>query len=203
MRLYGNTSTFNLNEYIRLNDTTCTEKIAELKFSKGEYIYLPHTKSNDVYELLNGAIKIGSYSKKGLDVPYEIISPGDVFGNMNYLGGKFFFEYARALTSCTVKSYPLVYFKELTISDPTVAKWYNLNAIRRWCRLEGRLFVICSEGSAERLAYLESKLDFTITDNEGHSVNVFRSLTKSDIASFLGMTRQTVATLLKRKHLSR
>lgn len=199
MRLYDHETGFDLIHHMALNYQELLGKVGTIRLSKGDYVYQPGQSSTVVYELLNGVIKIGKYSGSGTEVPFEIIAPGDVFGNLNFLGGNHFFEYARTMTSCTIRTYPVQTFKELIMTDKVVAGWYNVNAIRRWCRLEARLFVICAESSRERLHWLEKNLDFEVEDNSGIIHHVLSILTQRDIASLLGLTRQTLASVTRTK----
>lgn len=125
MSLYTTSPGFDLIRYID-TDIQIPLKLELRLYNRGDYIYLPHQNNQYVYELVNGAIKVGSYSKNGSEVPFDILSPGDIFGNLNFLGDNYFYEYTRAHTSCSVRLFSLPVFKDLITSDKNIAEWYHI-----------------------------------------------------------------------------
>jgi CRP-like cAMP-binding protein len=43
-----------------------------------------------IYEIVSGAVKLGSYSEHGEEFVHDILHKGDFFGNLRYLNGQFF-----------------------------------------------------------------------------------------------------------------
>ena len=67
------------------------------EISAGSYVYLPVDDFHYIFEILEGGIKLGSYSSEGEEVVYDVLGKPDIFGNFHYLNGKFF-EFAKTLT---------------------------------------------------------------------------------------------------------
>jgi CRP-like cAMP-binding protein len=55
---------------------------------KNTYIYKPPNE-RFIYEIVSGAVKLGSYSEHGEEFVHDILHK-DFFGNLRYLNGQFF-----------------------------------------------------------------------------------------------------------------
>lgn len=165
-------------------------------FKKGEYIYMPPSKPNEIFQLLYGVIKIGSYSSLGEEVCYDFLFQQEVFGNMRYLNGHFS-EFAKAATDCKMITYELQFYKWMIVHDPLVSEWFNKMAVSRWCRMETRLFKICTLTPSQRLLELFDELNKEALDGNGKGINLPSLLSDNEIGNLCGLSRQTVAKLLK------
>lgn len=165
-------------------------------YKKGTYIYVPPNKPAEMFQVRSGVIKIGSYSEDGQEVCYDLLFKQEVFGNLRYLNGQFF-EFAKALTDCTVICIDLSFYKKMIVHDPVISDWFNLTTIQRWCRMETRLFKICSLSPFERIRAIYSEFEGIIKDPKGKAVFVPDLLSIVDIAQMTGISRQTVSKLIK------
>ncbi|WP_373521131.1 Crp/Fnr family transcriptional regulator [Aquiflexum sp.] len=165
-------------------------------YPKGSYIYMPPNKPNHMFELEKGVVKLGSYTVEGQEVCYEILFRNEVFGNLRYLNGQFF-EFAKTLTACSVIEYDLTFYKYLIVNDPIVSEWFNKMVIERWCRVETRLFKICTKTPKERVNAIFQELDYEAYNLNGKKIYISSLLSIIDIAHLTGLTRQTVSKLLK------
>lgn len=165
---------------------------------KSEYVYLPAQDLHDMYEILSGVVKIGSYSPQGEEIVYEILRPGDVIGNLRLLNGQFF-EFAKALTPVSVRLYDLSFFKHLIWHDAQLGQWFTVYSVRRWCRMETRFFSVNANRPGDRILNLVRELSAELCDESGHKYRIVELLTQKDIAHLTGTTRQTVATVLRKQ----
>lgn len=173
------------------------ERITSLTFKKGEYIYKPSEELYKAYEIVKGAVKIGAYSREGNECIYEILQPGDVFGNLHYLDGNFQ-EFAKCISNVELRLYDLVFYKRIAIEDHNISEWFNQYVVRRWCRSETRLFTVVSEDIITRVQRLYREFNKEILDSQGKSFNIFESFTQKDIADLTGATRQSIAQIFKK-----
>ena len=163
----------------------------ERYFRKGAYVYRPADRMESVFILRSGAVKIGGYDPEGREVVYDTAGPGDFFGNLKYLGNSDGFqEFVRTLTPVTVQVFDLRQFKELLTTYSRVHEWFARLMVRRWARTEARLFRISAHSPAERLRLVLAEIGGGTEDLRG-------LLTQSDLAGLTGLTRQTVARLLR------
>lgn len=170
--------------------------IKEKHYKKGEYIYLPPIKPNEMFQIISGVVKIGSYTDHGEEVCYDLLYNKEVFGNLRYLNGQFF-EFAKALTDCQIVCYDLSFYKKMIVHDPLVSDWFNKTTIQRWCKMETRLFKICTLSPLNRIKALFDEFEGSVKDPKGKCFKILDLLHIVDISQMTGISRQTVSKLLK------
>ncbi|MEM6844532.1 MAG: Crp/Fnr family transcriptional regulator [Bacteroidota bacterium] len=166
-----------------------------------DFIYLPTDRPDRLFILNRGAVKLGNYSPKGVEVTYDIVCPGEFFGNLQYLPGNVFSEFAKALSPVEVYSYPTRLFKEMIQQNTRVAEYFHKVMVRRWCRTETKLFANASLSPIERVKQLLSQYQQQVTTDTKKTVPIHTLLTQKDIANLTGLTRQTVAQIMKNRHV--
>lgn len=168
-----------------------------IRFRKGDYVYLPDDLSIHMYILMQGAVKIGSYPPTGKEVMFDCILPSEFFGNLKFLDGNFFTEYARALVDVEVLEINVSLFKELVQQDLEIANWVHEIMTLRWYRAESRLFRISAEKPVERVRYLLPLMEQQVSDDHGQSYTIGDLLSYQDVADLCGISRQSAARYLK------
>ncbi|MEK6481932.1 Crp/Fnr family transcriptional regulator [Catalinimonas sp. 4WD22] len=166
-------------------------------YSKGDFVYLPDDLSINIYIIKNGLIKIGSYSSTGKEVMFDCIFPSEFFGNLKYLEGDFFNEYAKALVNTSLIEIKVDIFKKLIQSDIEIANWFHEISTLRWYRAESRLFRIASEKPQGRISHLLPMLYEKVTDRNDKTYELIELLSYQDIADLSGLSRQSAARLIK------
>lgn len=184
---------FDIYQYLQNNySIECRKYVSVQSYETGTYIYIPVDDPHHIFEILEGGVKLGSYSPEGDEVTYDVVGRPDIFGNFHYLNNKFF-EFAKALTPIALRIYELSFFKNLIVHDPLMSEWFNKYVVDRWCRAETRLFHISSGNVNSRISQLEKQLK-AIDES-----NIFQRLTQKDIADLIGASRQSVAQNLKKR----
>jgi len=191
-------SLFSIYEHLKAADKyDLDEHIRTIEVRKGEYVYLPSEPMNSMFEVMQGVIKLGSYSEEGTETVYEILQPGEFFGNLKYLDDKLFVEFSKALVNTRLRVYKLPFFKRIIVHDPVVAEWFNKRVVLRWWKAENKLFKASSENARSKIIALYKEMNRMAADCQGKEHHLFSLLTKKDIGDIIGATRQTVATTLK------
>ncbi len=161
------------------------------RYPAGAYVYRPLDQPTSIYIISAGTVKIGGYSPEGREVVYDTAGPGDFFGNLKYLGNRGGFqEFVRTLTEVEVDTFDLVALKRALTIQPSVQEWFTRLMVKRWSRCEARLYRISALRPLERLRYVLREL-------EADEARAAELLTQSDLANLTGLTRQTVAKLLR------
>ncbi len=161
------------------------------RYGRGEYVYRPADQLTSIFIICAGTVKIGGYTPEGSEVVYDTAGPGEFFGNLKYLGNQGGFqEFVRTLTEVEVELFDLVTFKHVFATQPSVHEWFARLMVQRWSRSEGRLFRIAALRPIERLRHVLRE----VSEDDGTARQL---LTQSDLASLTGLTRQTVAKLLR------
>ena len=169
----------------------------KVQYARNEYIYLPNDPSRFIYILTQGAIKIGGYSSSGTEVIFDCLLPAEFFGNLQFIDGDFFTEFAKTLVSSEALEIPAQSFKDMIQANPIVAAWFHEVSTLRWWRAENRLFRIASEKPIARIQHLLPMLTSQIMDTEGDIHQLRQWLSYQDIADLSGLSRQSVARFLK------
>ncbi|SEG37232.1 Crp/Fnr family transcriptional regulator [Algoriphagus boritolerans] len=167
-----------------------------VQLEKGHLIYQPPNRITPIFEIASGAVKIGSYTPDGEEVCYDILRPGDYFGNFQYLNGQFS-EFAKSLTPVELRVYDVDFFKQLVTNTPTLAGWFFKVLVSRWCRVEERLFAIRSLTPQEKVRKILPYFQVQILDASGKRFSLREVVTLQDIADLTGLTRQTVSKVMR------
>ncbi len=176
--------------------TVSNKSMEFIRFEKGHLIYQPPQSITPIFEIVGGAVKIGTYSPEGLEVCYDILKPGDFFGNLNYLNGQFF-EFAKTLTKTELRTYDAEFFKGLINHHPKLSDWFCKELVSRWCRAEDRLYAVRSLDASEKVRRILPYFRDQISDASGHTTNLLKLITFQDIADLTGLTRQTVSKVIR------
>lgn len=170
--------------------------VITVEFEKGELLYQPPQRVTPIYEIVKGAIRVGTYSPMGMEVCYDILRPGEFFGNLRYLNGQFS-EFAKALSSVIVREYECDFFKRITVVEPNISEWFNIQLVKRWSRAEDRLYAVRSMDAGSRVRKIMFDFQNEVEDASGRFINLHKILNLQDIADLTGLTRQTVSKVLK------
>lgn len=189
---------FSLYHYlINHTSTNLDLPIKEEVIDKNSHIYRPPNNNGFIYEVISGAVKLGSYTDLGEEYVHDVLSQGDFFGNLKYLNGQFF-EFSKTLMVSRLRLYPLSYFKTTIVNDPLLSDWFISYIIKRWCTSEKKIGNITGNKIEERIAYLKILFDATIEDANGQTHQLFTLLTQKDLGDLSGATRQTISAILKK-----
>lgn len=169
-----------------------------LEIEKGAFLYRPPQRITPIFEIVAGVVKIGTYSAEGEEVCYDILKPGDFFGNLQFLNGQFS-EFSKALCSVKLRVYEHSFFMKLTKEVPEFGEWFNFQLVSRWCRAEDRLFAVRSMDASEKVSRILPHFQEWVEDNRGKKVQLLKLCTYQDIADLTGLTRQTVSKVLNPK----
>lgn len=185
------------------------ESVFEKEFKKGEEVYGPSRHYTHIYELVEGAIKLGSISRRGVGIMHEILVREEFFGNLRLLDNnaglfgklkglhKPFSEFSKALVPTVVRCYEYDFFRHLMINDPNVAEWFYSKIVSRWCKTESLFICILSLPPRERIKHVYDLYDTKIRTGEHREVYLNKSLSFQEIADLTGTTRQLVAATLR------
>jgi CRP-like cAMP-binding protein len=190
---------FSLFDYLKINlKINYPGSISEVIIAKNNHIYKPPNNEGFIYEIISGAVKLGSYSEQGEEYVYDVLHKGDFFGNLRYLNGQFF-EFSKTLIDTKIRIYELSFFKKTITNDPQLSDWFISYLLKRWCISEKRMGNISSNKIEERITYLMELFNISVNDSKGNEFLLFELLTQKDLGDLSGATRQTISSLLKKK----
>lgn len=188
---YGN---FNFYDTIlQLAPEELARYAQEVVVRKNEIIYDPSSDHLYMYEILEGAIKLGSYTEEGEEFTFEVLHRGDFFGDLKYLNNQFF-EFSKALVDTRIRVYHRDFFKRMVVATPKISEWFISYLVKRWCSAEKKLKKLHEKKPQEKLTFIGSYLDLQVRDMHGATFHLVNLLTQKDLGDLTGLTRQTVAS---------
>lgn len=188
--------TYLLNKYKNQKQIDITEELID----RNRHIYRPPNNESFIYEIVSGAVKLGSYSEQGEEYVYDVLQQGDFFGNLRYLNGQFF-EFSKALIDTKIRVYELSSFKKTITNDPQLSDWFISYLLKRWCNSEKKIGNIMSNKIEDRISYLTELFNLDVYSVNGQQFKLFELLTQKDLGDLSGATRQTIATIIKKKSI--
>jgi CRP-like cAMP-binding protein len=188
-------------ENIDLPQVLCPKKQANMEqphsmYKKGEYIYIPNDKSDKIYFITEGRVKIGTYGDNGKEITKVILGKGEVFGELSITGEARRRDFAYVMEDTDVCTVTTTEMKAL---------FRDYNALQGFfLRLMGSR-IIEMESRLESLVFKDSRsrvIEFLVEQGKkkgqpvGTETLVKRFMTHQDIANLTATSRQTVTTVL-------
>lgn len=193
-------------EDVNLFRILCPHKFKEYKachefnrYKKQDYIYFEQDRSNKVYLIEKGKVKIGYYSTEGDEIVKAILTKGELFGEKAILGEIQRDEFAQSVDNDTsICPIGVETMHDLMRNNTTFSfKVYKFIGFR-FKRLERRLQLLLFKDSKTRLIeFLQELCDDFGYDcpKTGHKV-IKHPYTQKDIASLIGTSRPTLNILM-------
>lgn len=172
-------------------------EVFTIHVSEGDFIYDSTDKTHFMYEVVSGAVKIGTYTQDGEVMVYDVLGPTEFFGNLKYLNGEFF-EFSRAAVGSEIRCYDLSFFKRCINEDPILADWFHYYLVKRWCEAETRLVKMKSKKIDDKIKFLRKKYAREVTDISGKCHSIFNLLTQQELGDLIGVSRQTLSKAMKK-----
>jgi CRP-like cAMP-binding protein len=168
----------------------------EKTFKKGEFIYNPGDSSEDIFFLLEGKVKVGSFSSTAKEVTKSILGDGEIFGELALIEEGNRRDFAQALeksTICIIKKSSL---KILMRQDNELGMYMMRLMGNRMLEMEQRLESLVFKDSRTRIIEFLYNLGQKKGQRVGFEVVIRSFGTHQEIANLTATSRQTVTTVL-------
>jgi len=173
------------------------EKITRMEeVKKRQPLYLPGDPSSNVYLLKKGRVKIANTAPSGKEVTFEILEPGEVFGELEVLEDAPRSTSAETLDDALICVIPRKDFDQYLAMHPAVTVKLTKLIGLRLRKIQSRVEDLVFRDVPARLANLLSELSKTegVADQQGIRLNV--KLTHQEMANLIGCSRETVSTIM-------
>ncbi len=164
--------------------------------SKREIIYFPEERSDNIYLLKEGKVKISRVSEDGKKMTLQLIGPGEIFGESSILGQEKRENIAEVIEDAVICSINRNMFQEMLASNPqmnlTINKFIGLRIRKIQAHVEDLVFKDAKERVVAFLKRYTTSFGKKMID--GWMVRPF--LTHQEIAELTATSRQTVNTIL-------
>ena len=173
------------------------EKITRMEeVKKRQPLYLSGDPSRNVYLLKQGRVKIANTSPSGKEVTFEILEPGEIFGELDVLDDAPRSTSAEALDDALICVIPRKDFDQYLAMHPAVMFKLTKLIGLRLKKIQSRVEDLVFRDVPARLAHLLSELRKTegIVDKQG--IRLKAKLTHQEMANLIGCSRETVSTTM-------
>lgn len=182
---------------ISLSEMQEMEKITRMEeVKKRQPLYLPGDPSRNVYLLKKGRVKIANTAPSGKEVTFDILEPGEVFGELDAMEDAPRSTSAETLDDALICVIPRKDFDQYLAMHPTVTIKLTKLIGLRLKKIQSRVEDLVFRDVPARLAHLLSELSKTegVADKQGIRLKV--KLTHQEMANLIGCSRETVSTTM-------
>ncbi|MCB0522059.1 MAG: Crp/Fnr family transcriptional regulator [Lewinellaceae bacterium] len=165
-------------------------------YKKGAYIYLPGEYADKIFFIMEGRVKIGTYSDTGKEITKTIIGPGEVFGEMPLAGEEERRNYAIALEDTLTCVLSVAEMRNLLREHGPLTLFFMKIFGNRMLEMEKRLESLVFKDSRSRVVEFLKNLAIEKGQRVGYEWVVRKFFTHQEIASLTATSRQTVTTVL-------
>jgi CRP/FNR family cyclic AMP-dependent transcriptional regulator len=190
-------------KHIRLFDGLSQTEMQEMEritrmqaVKKRQPLYLPGDPSSNVYLLKQGRVKLASTAVSGKEVTFEILEPGEIFGELEVLEGLPRETAAEALDDTLICVIRREDFDKYLEAHPNITVRLTKLIGLRLRRIQSRVEDLVFRDVPARLAHLLLELRKTDGVPDGTSIRLRVKLTHQEIANLIGCSRETVSTTL-------
>lgn len=169
-----------------------TSVIHSFSYKRGENIYCAGDRSESLYIVSKGKIKIYRLSESGKEQLLRILHPGDFTGELALFRETVHEAYAEAAEEtsvCTIKRSEL---QELLLKYPSISLMVLAEFSSRLEQSEKQTTRFATEKVETRIALFLAEC----VDNDKQSLEVVLPMSKKDMASYLGTTPESISRKL-------
>ena len=171
------------------------EKVKDLfvekHFGKDEYIFFEGDASSWLGVILEGRVKMIKHSEAGKDVVLDVISPGEMLGEVAAFDGSPYPATAQAMEPTVVASIYRDDFLRLLKQYPALALRVIEETGRRLREAQETIKSMAVERVERRIARILLKLAATTGSSSEDGIIIELPLTRQDIAEMVGTTVET------------
>lgn len=165
--------------------------------SKHQYVYVPGDTSSDLYILLKGTIKIGSYSTDYKEIIRDILPAGSIFGELAILSNEERDSFAMTMSpENTIIAINKTLIHKTLLHDTTLQMQILSTIGSRLRKAERRADDLIYKDAKTRILEYLKKAVLSQGKRIGFEHYLKHGLTQQDIASITGTSRQTVTSVL-------
>lgn len=167
------------------------------EYQRGHVILHPGARSNVIYLLKEGRVKVSAYSPEGKEHILAILEPGDLFGETALVGERepVHIEAFENALVCGIKKDD---FESIVLVHPELAMRIIRGLAERLRLAEEEIENLVFRDVPARLAAVLLRLGEEYGRQGDGTLQLQLRLTHHDLASMIGASRETVTTVLNR-----
>lgn len=175
---------------------TLEQRMARLTVEAGRLIYSPEERSEALFLLKRGRVRLYRLSPEGKTLTTAILEPFSLFGETALIGQGMEDSFAEALEDCEIYVLNRREVQDLLLADPRVARRLLELVGRRLTDTERRLAEFAFKSVPQRLASLLLQLAQGVAGPPEGPLALPVRYTHQQLADMIGTYRETVTKLL-------
>lgn len=190
-------------KHIRLFDGITPSEMQEMEritrmqeVKKRQPLYLPGDPSSNVYLLKKGRVKLANTGASGKEVTFDILEPGEIFGELEVLEGLPRETAAEALDDAMICVIRREDFDRYLAAHPDITVKLTKLIGLRLRKIQSRIEDLVFRDVPARLAHLLIELSKSDSVKEAQGIRLRAKLTHQEMANLIGCSRETVSTTL-------
>ena len=165
-------------------------------YAKGEKIYSPGVKVNEIFCIKDGSVKIGCYNEKGREITKFIFFKDEIFGEQAIAGLEKRRDYAFAIEKTDIQKIDIEALRRVIKTDQELSLFFLKLLGQRNIALDERLESIVFKDSKTRIIDYLLRIIDEKGKKVGYEIVVRQFMTHQEIANLTSTSRQTVTTVL-------
>ncbi len=181
-----------------------TQKHTYINFKKNDFIYFEEDKSEQIYLVSSGKVKIGRYLDDGRELTKAVLTKGEIFGEMAIMGETERKDFAQALDNTTICPLTLGEMDDLMLENKNLSLKMRQLIGLRLRKAERMIASLLFKSSRQRIIEFLVDLANEYGQKVGFETLVKEFFSHKIIAGLTATSRQTVTTVLnelKRKNV--
>lgn len=176
-------------EIVKTSQTKC--------YGKGDIIFRAGEPSEHLYIIHKGQVKIYRLAESGKEQLIRIMVPGDFMGELALFTNDSLETYAEAMSDTEICAIHKSDMREMLLSNPSISLKILEVFSKRLNEAEKNIESFGSQDSEKRLAnYLLELANAETGTTPNVPIEIKLPISKKDLASYLGITRETLSRRL-------
>lgn len=164
-------------------------------FRQGEVIYRPGDRSDRVFIIKSGNVKLYNTSDEGKEIILSLLGPGEIFGELAVAGEQRRHEHAKVVEDAFAFTVRRDRFEAFLNEHPDLALRITGVIGERQRRIEGRVLDLLSKDVRTRLAHTLAELAEDYGEPTDDGIRIPIRLTQTELAQIVGSARETTSTV--------
>ncbi|ABR35155.1 MULTISPECIES: Crp/Fnr family transcriptional regulator [Clostridium] len=173
-------------------------KINHKEFNKGDVIFTEGNIANTLYFINEGKIKLYKYTKDGKEQILHILSEGDFFGELELIKPSKYGFNSKAIEDAKICTLTKEEMKDIMMKNPEIGIKVLETVGERLSKVENLVQNLATNDVDSRMAYLIIELMEKYGENVEGNISVKLPISREDMASYIGVTRETISRKLKK-----
>jgi CRP/FNR family transcriptional regulator len=172
--------------------------LTHTKYPPKSRIFAPGDVSDRIYLIMSGHVRLFSLHEDGKEVTLAVLGPGDVFGELALFSEKQRLRFAETMDEAVICSAPIAEFLEIMSDVPELTRQIAAIITRRVLQAEMQIENLAYSGVRGRIIGVLLELAQTVGQQVEDGTKIALRLSRQDLASFAGTSRETCSIELQR-----